>query len=32
MKFSHKYPYPNALNIKYFWTLSYNDWGVFGYH
>ena len=23
----HKYPSPNALNIKYFWTLSYNNWG-----
>ena len=22
----HKYPSPNALNIKYFWTLSYNHW------
>ena len=20
------YPSPNALNIKYFWTLSYNHW------
>ena len=23
----HKYPSPNALNIKYFWTLSYYHWG-----
>ena len=22
-----KYPSPNALNIRYFWTLSYNYWG-----
>ena len=22
----NKYPSPNALNIKYFWTLSYNHW------
>ena len=22
-----KYPSPNALNIKYFWTLRYNHWG-----
>ena len=21
---------PNALDIKYFWTLSYNHWGFFG--
>ena len=21
-----KYSLPNALNIKYFWTLSYNYW------
>ena len=26
----HKYPFPNALNIKYFWTLSYNHWGIWG--
>ena len=25
----HKYPSPNALNIKYFWKLSYNHWGFF---
>ena len=25
-----KYPSTNALNIKYFWTLSYNKWGVWG--
>ena len=23
----HKYPSPDALNIKYFWTLSYKHWG-----
>ena len=23
----HKYPSSNSLNIKYFWTLSYNHWG-----
>ena len=23
----HEYPSPNALNIKYIWTLSYNHWG-----
>ena len=23
----HKYPFPNALNTKYFLTLSYNHWG-----
>ena len=22
----HKYPSPNALNIKYSWTLNYNHW------
>ena len=22
-----KYPSPNALNIRYFWTLTYNYWG-----
>ena len=26
----HKYPSPNALNIKYFWTLSYNHWAFLG--
>ena len=26
----HKYPSPNASNIKYFWTLSYNHWRFFG--
>ena len=26
----HKYPSPNALNIKYFWTLSYNHWEFLG--
>ena len=25
-----KYPFPNALDIKYFWTLSGNHWGFFG--
>ena len=25
-----KYPSPNALNIRYFWTLSYNYWGFGG--
>ena len=25
-----KYPFPNALNIRYFWTLSYNYWGFAG--
>ena len=25
----HKYLFPNALNMKYFWTLSYNHWGFF---
>ena len=24
----HKYPSPNVLNIKYFWTLSYSHWGL----
>ena len=24
----HNYPSPNTLNIKYFWTISYNHWGV----
>ena len=24
---SHKHPSPNALNIKYFWTLCCNHWG-----
>ena len=23
------YPSPNSLNIKYFWTLSYNHWRFF---
>ena len=27
----HKNPPPNALNIKYFWTLSYNNWGGGGF-
>ena len=26
----HKNPSPNALKIKYFWTLSYNHWVFFG--
>ena len=26
----HKYTSPNALNIKYFWIISYNHWEVFG--
>ena len=26
----HKYPFPNALNIKYFWTHSCNHWGFWG--
>ena len=26
----HIYPFPNALNIKYFWTLSYNHWEFLG--
>ena len=26
----HKYPSPNALNIKYFWTLSDNHWVCWG--
>ena len=26
----HKYPFPNALNVKYFWTISYNQWGFLG--
>ena len=25
-----KYPSQNALNIKYFWPLSYNHWGFLG--
>ena len=25
-----KYPSPNALNIKYFWTLSHNYWEFLG--
>ena len=25
-----KYPSPNALNTRYFWTLSYNYWGFGG--
>ena len=25
-----KYPSPNALSIRYFWTLSYNYWGFVG--
>ena len=25
-----KYPSPNALSIKYFWTPSYNHWVVLG--
>ena len=25
-----KYPSLNALNIKYFWTLSYNYWSFLG--
>ena len=25
-----KYPSPNALNIRYFWTLNYNYWGFGG--
>ena len=24
----HNYPSPNALNIKHFWTICYNHWGV----
>ena len=26
----HKHPFPNALNIKYFWTLGYNHWCFLG--
>ena len=26
----HKNPSQNAMNIIYFWTLSYNHWGFFG--
>ena len=26
----HKYSSPNALNIKSFWTINCNHWGVFG--
>ena len=25
-----KYSLPNALNIKYFWTLNYNYWEFLG--
>ena len=27
---TRKYSFPNALSIKYFWTLGYNHWGVLG--
>ena len=26
----HKHPSPDALSIKYFWTLSYNHWELLG--